>query len=331
VQVDARFLNGRRHGPQFADKATASSDQLIVKARHGAPVTRAARDYGAQRLARHYKSTKLRRAWDVESRNAADSATLAARASETTRVVTGAGVLQPEHMVAVTDALMYEHRFNTLVTCSCCDCRISVAWTWTDAFSDATSLRRPRCCAASSCPRRPRSSWAPWYARISLAATTCAFAGIARLSSTRSECPSLRCSTATFTRPSSQATRTSTARGGGQRLAAAGVVADHGLLGLRRPGSRATSTFFKLTGLVCSLTSRPPYPWGRLTARLQRALAVQKLISLTLPCARMLSFLVCQCCGATMLWGCMQYMRTRVHELRRRNAQRHVVQSMLAA
>jgi hypothetical protein len=46
-------------------------------------------------------------AWDVGSRNAADSATLEARASETTRVVTGAGVLRPKHVAAVTDALMY--------------------------------------------------------------------------------------------------------------------------------------------------------------------------------------------------------------------------------
>jgi len=62
----------------------------------------------------------------VGSRNAADSAALAARASETTRVVSGAGVLRPKHVAAVTEALMHEHRLNTLVTCSCCDCRVSV-------------------------------------------------------------------------------------------------------------------------------------------------------------------------------------------------------------
>jgi len=98
----------------------------IVKARHGPVTTRAARDRDAQRQARGRQTAKLRRTWDVGSRNAADSATLAARASKTTRVVTGAGVLRPEHVAAVTDALMYEHRLNTLVTCSCCDCRISV-------------------------------------------------------------------------------------------------------------------------------------------------------------------------------------------------------------
>jgi hypothetical protein len=100
--------------------------RTIVKARHGAFVTRVARDAHAQAQARGRQITKNRRAWDVGSRNAADSATLAARASETTRVVTGAGVLRPEHVAAVTDALMYEHRLNTIVTCSCCDCRISV-------------------------------------------------------------------------------------------------------------------------------------------------------------------------------------------------------------
>jgi len=98
----------------------------IVKTRKGVRVSRAARDANAQGEARRRQPTKNRRAWDVGSRNAADSATLAAHASETTRVVTGAGVLRPEHVAAVTDALMYEHRLNTLVTCSCCDCRISV-------------------------------------------------------------------------------------------------------------------------------------------------------------------------------------------------------------
>ena len=98
----------------------------IVKAGRGMRATRATRDANAQGEARRRQTTKNRRAWDVGSRNAADSATLAARASETTRVVTGAGVLRPEHVAAVTDALMYEHRLNTIVTCSCCDCRISV-------------------------------------------------------------------------------------------------------------------------------------------------------------------------------------------------------------
>jgi len=98
----------------------------IVKTRHNDKCTRVARDADAQRLARRYQTTKNRRAWDLGSRNAADSATLAAHASETTRVVTGAGVLRPEHVAAVTDALMYEHRLNTIVTCSCCDCRVSV-------------------------------------------------------------------------------------------------------------------------------------------------------------------------------------------------------------
>jgi len=98
----------------------------IVKAGRGMRATRATRDANAQGEARRRQTTKNRRAWDVGSRNAADSATLAAHASETTRVVTGAGVLRPEHVAAVTEALMYEHRLNTLVTCSCCDCRISV-------------------------------------------------------------------------------------------------------------------------------------------------------------------------------------------------------------
>ena len=100
--------------------------QAIGTAHHGTRTTRRARDANAQGRARRDLHTKNRRAWDVGSRNAADSATLAARASETTRVVTGAGVLRPEHVAAVTDALMYEHRLNTIVTCSCCDCRISV-------------------------------------------------------------------------------------------------------------------------------------------------------------------------------------------------------------
>jgi len=98
----------------------------IIKTRHNEKCTRVARDAHAQGQARRDQHAKNRRTWDLGSRNAADSATLAARASETTRVVTGAGVLRPEHVAAVTDALMYEHRLNTLVTCSCCDCRISV-------------------------------------------------------------------------------------------------------------------------------------------------------------------------------------------------------------
>jgi len=98
----------------------------IVKTRKGVRVSRTTRDAHAQGEARRYQHAKNRRAWDVGSRNAADSAKLAAHASETARVVTGTGVLRPEHVAAVTDALMYEHRLNTIVTCSCCDCRISV-------------------------------------------------------------------------------------------------------------------------------------------------------------------------------------------------------------
>ena len=113
-------------GRNLRTKPRRRAINSIVKARHGVPVNRAARDAHAQGQARRDQHKKLRRAWDVGSRNAADSATLAARASETTRVVTGAGVLRPEHVAAVTDALMYEHRLNTIVTCSCCDCRISV-------------------------------------------------------------------------------------------------------------------------------------------------------------------------------------------------------------
>ena len=113
-------------GRNLRTKPRRRAARSIVKTRHGARPTRAARDANTQEEARRYQTTKNRRAWDVGSRNAADSATLAARASETTRVVTGAGVLRPEHVAAVTDALMYEHRLNTLVTCSCCDCRISV-------------------------------------------------------------------------------------------------------------------------------------------------------------------------------------------------------------
>ena len=113
-------------GRNLRTKPRRRAARSIVKARHDAFVTRVARDANAQGQARRYQHAKNRRAWDVGSRNAADSATLAARASETTRVVTGAGVLRPEHVAAVTDALMYEHRLNTIVTCSCCDCRISV-------------------------------------------------------------------------------------------------------------------------------------------------------------------------------------------------------------
>jgi len=126
VQVGTRFLNGRRRGPQFADEATASGDQLDRQDAQRRARLASSRDADAQGQARRYQTAKNRRAWDVGSRNAADSATLAARASETTRVVTGAGVLRPKHVAAVTDALMYEHRLNTIVTCSCCDCRISV-------------------------------------------------------------------------------------------------------------------------------------------------------------------------------------------------------------
>jgi len=113
-------------GRNLRKKPRRRAINSIVKARHGARVSRADRDAIAQGQARRDQHAKNRRAWDVGSRNAADSATLAARASETTRVVTGAGVLRPEHVAAVTDALMYEHRLNTIVTCSCCDCRISV-------------------------------------------------------------------------------------------------------------------------------------------------------------------------------------------------------------
>ena len=113
-------------GRNLRTKPRRRTARSIVKTRHGARVTRVARDSNAQGEARRYLHAKNRRAWDVGSRNAADSATLAAHASETTRVVTGAGVLRPEHVAAVTDALMYEHRLNTIVTCSCCDCRISV-------------------------------------------------------------------------------------------------------------------------------------------------------------------------------------------------------------
>ena len=113
-------------GRNLRTKPRRRAARSIVKARNGVRPTRATRDADAQGQARRRQTTKNRRAWDVGSRNAADSATLAARASETTRVVTGAGVLRPEHVAAVTDALMYEHRLNTIVTCSCCDCRISV-------------------------------------------------------------------------------------------------------------------------------------------------------------------------------------------------------------
>ena len=113
-------------GRNLRTKPRRGAINSIVKTRKGVRVSRATRDAHAQGEARRYQHAKNRRAWNVGSRNAADSATLAARASETTRVVTGAGVLRPEHVAAVTDALMYEHRLNTIVTCSCCDCRISV-------------------------------------------------------------------------------------------------------------------------------------------------------------------------------------------------------------
>jgi hypothetical protein len=115
-------------GRNLRTKPRRRAARSIVKARNGVRPTRATRDADAQGQARRRQTTKNRRAWDVGSRNAADSATLAARASETTRVVTGAGVLRPEHVAAVTDALMYEHRLNTIVTCSCCDCRVSVVY-----------------------------------------------------------------------------------------------------------------------------------------------------------------------------------------------------------
>jgi len=51
----------------------------IVKTRKGVRVSRAARGANAQGQARRDQHAKNRRAWDVGSRNAADSATLAAR------------------------------------------------------------------------------------------------------------------------------------------------------------------------------------------------------------------------------------------------------------
>jgi len=177
----------------------------IVKARHGVPVNRATRDAHAQGEARRRQTTTNRRAWDLGSRNAADSATLAARASETTRVVTGAGVLRPEHVAAVTEALMYEHRLNTIVTCSCCDCRIIVV------DMDGRLFRRNQPPASTLL----RGTVVPTSPPIDLGPLVRAeFANghdvrfcwdcKAELDSTRSECPSLRCSTATFTRDSLQ-------------------------------------------------------------------------------------------------------------------------------
>jgi len=51
----------------------------IVKTRHAVRVSRATRGANAQGQARRDQHAKNRRAWDVGSRNAADSATLAAR------------------------------------------------------------------------------------------------------------------------------------------------------------------------------------------------------------------------------------------------------------
>ena len=82
-------------GRNLRTKPRRGAINSIVKTRKGVRVSRATRDAHAQGEARRRQTTKNRRAWDVGSRNAADSATLAARASETTRVVTGAGVLRP--------------------------------------------------------------------------------------------------------------------------------------------------------------------------------------------------------------------------------------------
>jgi len=201
--------------------------QAIGTAHHGTRTTRRARAANAQGRARRDLHTKTRRAWDVGSRNAADSATLAARASETTRVVTGAGVLRPEHVAAVMDALMYEHRLNTIVTCSCCDCRISVV------EMDGRLFRRDQPPASTLL----RDTVVPKSPPIDCCPLSCVdFANghdVLPGPPPRSSRPRTFRVLALFLLA---------ARSRGQRLAAAGVVADHGLPGLHRPGSRATST-----------------------------------------------------------------------------------------
>jgi len=210
-------------GRNLRTKPRWRAARSIVKARHGTRVSRATRDADAQRLARRYQTTKNRRTWDVGSRNAADSATRAARASETTRVVTGAGVLRPEHVAAVKDALMYEHRLNTIVTCSCCDCRISVV------NMDGHLFRRNQPPASTLL----RGTVVPTSPPIDLSILARAdFANghdVRFCWDCKAELDKKRVPIAALL------------NGNVTWLAAAGVVAD-GLPGLRRPRSRATST-----------------------------------------------------------------------------------------
>ena len=70
-------------GRNLRTTARRRAARSIVKTRKGVRVSRTTRDAHAQGEARRYPTAKNRRAWDVGSRNAADSATLAAHASET--------------------------------------------------------------------------------------------------------------------------------------------------------------------------------------------------------------------------------------------------------
>jgi len=139
-------------GRNLRTKPRRRTARGIVKTRHAVRVSRATRGANAQEQARRDQHAKNRRAWDVGSRNAADSATLA-RASETTRVAS-----PPQH---ARDVLVLR----------------------------LPRQRRVHGRAPFQTQRAPGVHAAAWHRRAHVAATTCAFAGIARLSCSREASP----------------------------------------------------------------------------------------------------------------------------------------------